>query len=108
MPLRRHEDPTGRVWNIWNVPPRFSRARGGERREQPTPGFEPDRRVTPDRRIHDTPAEWSTGWVCFDGGEEKRRLYPIPEDWDTADKEVLQRYLDQALPVAPGTPIDES
>jgi len=39
------------------------------------------------------------GWVCFQAGEEKRRLVPVPRDWDRCAEEEMERYLNRAVPV---------
>ncbi|HEX2211233.1 MAG TPA: hypothetical protein VHG93_26350 [Longimicrobium sp.] len=39
------------------------------------------------------------GWLCFENGEEKRRLSPIPEDWENARSDALEAYCRQATPV---------
>jgi hypothetical protein len=39
---------------------------------------------------------YSQGWLCFDNGNQKRRLSPIPNDWTSCSEELLERYLRHA------------
>lgn len=41
----------------------------------------------------------SGGWLCFEGGGEKRRLHPIPEGWETASDGHLCDLVHHAEPV---------
>jgi hypothetical protein len=36
------------------------------------------------------------GWLCFDSGAEKRRLSPIPDDWQRLTEHDLARLLERA------------
>lgn len=88
MPYRTFADEQGRSWEIWDVRPERVERRGVERRqhgEEPWAG--PERRVADERRQDrqvrmrlDYPL--SEGWLVFKSDEEKRRLAPIPPDWD--------------------------
>jgi hypothetical protein len=78
MALRSLIDSKGRGWRVWDVVPSQSL---GREDDTLTPGLE-------------------GGWLCFEHGEEKRRLSPIPEGWEVADAETLERYLERATPVA--------
>jgi hypothetical protein len=76
MALRSLIDSRGRGWRVWDVVPR-----NGLDDDTLTPGL-------------------GGGWICFEHGEEKRRLSPIPEGWEEADAETLESYLERAKPVA--------
>lgn len=39
------------------------------------------------------------GWLCFENSGEKRRLSPIPADWENAGSEALEQYCGQAAAV---------
>ena len=78
MALRSFTDSQGRAWRVWNVVPQYAAARD---EEMMTPG------------LHG-------GWLCFDSGMEKRRLSPIPADWENAENDVLERYCREAMAVA--------
>ncbi len=77
MALRNFTDSQGTGWRVWNVVPQYAAGRDGE---VMTPGLQ-------------------GGWLCFDSGTEKRRLSPIPQDWEAAGGEALEAYCKQALPV---------
>jgi hypothetical protein len=40
--------------------------------------------------------EWTQGWLLFESTDEKRRLFPIPDDWTTAPSVTLQAMCDSA------------
>lgn len=48
---------------------------------------------------HLLPGDYKTGWLCFEAGDLKRRLVPVPPDWEDCDPLRLDRYL-QAAAVA--------
>jgi hypothetical protein len=41
----------------------------------------------------------SDGWLCFERGDEVRRLTPIPPKWETASASALAAMLAQAKAV---------
>jgi hypothetical protein len=45
------------------------------------------------------PEQYQHGWLCFESATEKRRLGPIPAEWQTVNDEVLRRFRDAAQPV---------
>lgn len=77
MALRSFTDSQGLGWRVWNVVPQYTVARD---EQTMTPG------------LHG-------GWLCFESGSEKRRLSPIPSDWEDAEPEQLERYCSDASPV---------
>jgi hypothetical protein len=89
MPYRTFADDAGKSWEIWDVRPERIERRGGERRQQrPTPWTGLERRVSDDRRQKrevrlrlDSPL--SEGWLVFKSADEKRRLSPIPDNWES-------------------------
>lgn len=88
MPYRTFADDTGRSWEIWDVRPERIERRGGERRQdRPTPWTGLERRVSEDRRQKREVRmrltyPLSEGWLVFKSDEEKRRLSPIPANWE--------------------------
>jgi hypothetical protein len=83
MALRSFRDSQGNEWRVWNVVPHYTM----ERDEQAmTPGLQ-------------------GGWLCFENSGEKRRLSPIPQDWEVAESDVLERYCRDALAVAARQPV---
>ena len=99
MALRQYTDRDGTTWNVWNVPPQYTPARSGRDRRQ-SRAMDPatDRRALTDRRVRSATG-LEGGWVCFQAGEEKRRLAPAPRDWDRCSEEDLEHYLQRAVPV---------
>lgn len=100
--MREYTDAEGRVWLVWDVPPRFRPRRSGvERRQTVISDFTPERRSRRDRRKVSAPPEWVHGWLCFEssGKREKRRLCPLPEDWEACGTEQLEEYLSRATPI---------
>lgn len=93
MTLRRYADPTGREWNVWDVPPRFHPKRSGiERRAGQPDRHWPERRHVGDRRVTPPIKEWVHGWICFQNEGEKWRLCPLPADWESASTDKLETY----------------
>jgi hypothetical protein len=45
------------------------------------------------------PEQYQSGWLCFESATEKRRLGPIPAEWQTVNDEALRRFRDAAQPV---------
>lgn len=91
---------------MWNVTP-FA-VQGTERRtvERRVSGgvvySGPERRGSRDRRMRSPGLMMpglGSGWLCFERGEEKRRLTPIPAGWEAAPDRELEVLFDQARPV---------
>ncbi|MGI9140793.1 MAG: hypothetical protein ACR2GJ_06780 [Gemmatimonadaceae bacterium] len=89
MPYRTFADEQGKSWEIWEVRPERVERRGQDRRrDNPTawPGTErrraSDRRQRPDSRLASS-HPLAHGWLVFKSEDEKRRLAPIPPDWDS-------------------------
>lgn len=77
MALRNFTDSQGHTWRVWNVVPQYATGRD---EEQMTPGLQ-------------------GGWLCFENSGDKRRLSPIPVDWENAANDALEQYLGQAAAV---------
>jgi hypothetical protein len=45
------------------------------------------------------------GWLTFESDDERRRLVPIPRDWEQAPPDRMELYLRAAQPVSRTTPI---
>jgi hypothetical protein len=76
MAHRTFVDRIGMTWDVWDVRP------------ETKPGYE---------AFSGVPAG---GWLCFQSGSTRKRLIPIPPDWDTLPEDELQRYWRLAAPVA--------
>lgn len=44
--------------------------------------------------------QYANGWLSFHRGAERRRLSPIPSDWENADDAQLLAWLEDSEPVA--------
>lgn len=55
--------------------------------------------TTEPRGLARLPDEYQQGWLCFESATEKRRLGPIPDQWQSASDEELRRFRDSAQPV---------
>jgi hypothetical protein len=75
--LREFTDSEGHEWRVWDVNPLLQ-----------------DRLVPSGkkRRFVRIPQPW----LCFESGADRRRLTPIPADWQTCDVARLQDLCDQA------------
>jgi hypothetical protein len=78
MALRTFTDSQGQGWRVWNVVPQYDTARD---EDTMTPGLQ-------------------GGWLCFEKEGQKRRLSPIPDGWEAAGPEELERHCREATPVA--------
>lgn len=102
MPLREFEDEEGAIWRVWDVHPQLgvlpAEGFGMERRTRDVPELILERR-------HRRPPESKPGggWLVFDSEEEKRRLSPVPPDWEACPVDRLMEYWERAEP-APKRP----
>lgn len=94
MSHRAFVDKKGETWDVWLVRPTSAERRGVDRRATAITGgltyagTERRGRV-PDRRMSSAgpraaiPKEFRDGWLCFESHSgEKRRLMPVPENWE--------------------------
>ena len=102
MPYRTFADEQGRSWEIWDVRPERVERRGLERRQgDATPWDGPERRVADERR-QEAEARvrlsypLSEGWLVFKSDEEKRRLAPIPPQWESLRGQELRELWQKA------------
>ncbi len=94
MALREFTDTHGRRWRVWTVYPQHVERR--ERRERRATG-----RAGPDRRqralpLYGVAPQYRQGWLAFEWYQERRRLCPIPEGWESLPDAALERMLDRA------------
>ena len=102
MGYRTFRDSTGVLWDAWDVVPQLGERRTEDRRQ--SRGAIPfgdrrhlERRLVSSRRAIMTPG-MTDGWLCFEGGNEKRRLAPIPSDWSRCAEARLEEYCRRAKP----------
>ena len=105
MTHRQFKDRQGKTWDVWQVHPAAAERRFSERRVNDEERLDAaERRSGLERRegrLSRTPvaAEFAYGWLCFETPGEKRRLAPVPEDWDRADDETIEQWCCVAKPV---------
>lgn len=103
MPLRELTDEEGVSWRVWDVHPRLEvlpqDGSGVERRVRDAPEMFIER--CRERAPESAPGG---GWLAFDSEEEKRRLSPVPEDWEVCPERRLKEYGDRAAPAPRPSP----
>ena len=107
MALKNYQDQNGGERRVWDVVPQRLHGRperrAAERRRGGVHAYSgPERRSGADRRsgtVLGLSASLGTGWLCFEKGEEKRRLSPIPAGWEEAGDEELAGLAARARPV---------
>jgi hypothetical protein len=77
MALRTFTTRDGVTWNVWNVVPTLSHNA---------------RKLTLSTGMIE-------GWLCFEGGGLKRRIIPVPADWESWSEEQLEAALSDAQAV---------
>lgn len=108
MAFRTFSDAEGNEWQAFDVVPRANERRRYDRRsgalliEEDGDRRDGDRRVTVGGRSSLTPGIHD-GWLCFEHGDDRRRLSPIPPDWSHATDEQLAGFLRAASRVRPST-----
>ena len=112
MGYRTFVDRDGSYWQVWDSQPtRVERRRMVDRRKPRLfPWRETERRSGHDRRITNqrriTLAEgYGSGWLTFESLTEKRRLLPIPSEWETMSQGELRALCEKAKRIAK---VDES
>ena len=103
MGYRVFRDKVGTEWQAWDVVPKIAERRGNERRARALGPVQHERRGQWDRRVveGERPAVNTVlhgGWLCFEATEEKRRLTPIPGDWQRCAQSRLEEYCAEAVP----------
>jgi hypothetical protein len=104
MPSRRFIDESGARWLVWEVGPAWAERRSGhDRRAWSAEALERaafERRHTAERRVSESdgmphlriPKHLVGGWLAFEGPTGRRRLSPIPPNWENATEAELASY----------------
>ena len=92
MAHRSFRDDAGREWDVWEVVPTAVERRIGQSAARPP---EVERRRVRETRVV-VPDRLQKGWLAFQCGWERRRLAPIPTDWDEMTAFELLELLHQA------------
>ena len=102
MAHREFVDSHGVRWQAWAVIPTTAERRSeGERRFGARD--KRDRRTRQQFRVP-MDADLVKGWLVFESATEKRRLHPIPPDWDVLTDEELSALCGSAEPAPRSTP----
>ena len=75
MAYREFVDNQGTMWRVWDTHPVAANTL---------------RTVSP---------TFAGGWLTFESTHERRRLAPIPPDWDVASRELMAHWCARALRV---------
>jgi hypothetical protein len=91
---RQFEDEEGRRWDVWEVHPSAVERRVNEERRKAA-------RETPDRRRNldvqfPMPPELANGWLAFQCDDARRRLAPIPSQWQSMSEDELRALVRRA------------
>lgn len=92
MPYREFQDSDGSVWNVWDVVPTHIDDMNDNARRETNSARSRGTHAPVDRAL-------ARGWLCFQRGEEKRRLAPIPAEWQALPETRLQELLGNATHV---------
>lgn len=114
MAHRNFTDEDGVVWAVWDVIPSSTERRVGGRRLNRTAeqgrqiGLgNADRRRMPERRMMQTEPRarvalgLEKGWLVFESAVERRRLAPIPVNWEELPDSALPALRDTATSLPP-------
>ena len=104
MGFRTFLDSSGREWAAFDVVPRAEERRRFERREMSHLADATDDRRDHDRRVtvggrSSLASGVNSGWLCFERGVDRRRLAPIPDNWQRCSDRELEDYCRSARPV---------
>ena len=103
MAYRTFVDRRNAYWQVWDVRPERVERRSMERRKPAEPYEGPERRKRDRRRLEQKRIildnGLGSGWLVFESKSEKRRLTPIPPDWEKATESELRILCEKAQPV---------
>lgn len=107
MEYRTFWDSEGRSWQVWLVLPCAAERRAAERRVASGSTYSGTerrrgqiRRPRALRRETTVPIGFEAGWLCFECATgERRRLAPVPAEWEASDAAELSRLCDLAAVV---------
>ena len=104
MDTRTFVDVLGATWQVWEVYPRLVERRMMRERRVARRGSE-ERRHTPVGRLT-MPRQILGGWLAFQSKHERRRVTPVPDDWEDLSDRELQAILSHSrLSSRPRRPI---
>lgn len=92
--IRQFTDANGISWRVWDVWPSIRAGAAGTTRSESYAGAFPA-------------MSFGDGWLCFECDREKRRLSPIPPEWETCEECALEELCRKASFSTP-TPRDNT
>jgi hypothetical protein len=94
MPHRQFVDAGGFSWSVWDVRPATVQPQSRD-------DADPSGEVQVRSPSHVAPIDQAlaAGWLCFECGEQKRRLAPIPPGWEAFSTDALEQLCRSAPPV---------
>ena len=101
MGLREFRDEHGVEWRVWDVRPQSVEKRVSPTPAEGVPVMPPQERRTRhdsnEVRLRMRPG-WEGGWLSFESVAEKRRLVPLPANWEEVPEDQLREWLKAATP----------
>jgi hypothetical protein len=91
MDRKTFVDVLGAEWQVWEVYPRLVERRLLRERRAARRGSE-ERRYVPVGRPT-LPRQILGGWLAFQSKHERRRVIPVPDDWEALGPRELQALL---------------
>ena len=94
MSLREFVAQDGRSWQVWEThPAATSKEASATALSRYLSAIDPSGSVQP-ALVRE---RFQSGWLTFTSGAERRRLAPIPSDWQNVDDMVLMRLLTESI-----------
>lgn len=96
MGYREFRDQGDVLWYVWEIQPSSieRRLRDDETKRPAT-----ERRRTPSPpRFRPSNPQLMAGWLAFESSLGKRRLFPVPKQWEEMSEDELLALLAQAIP----------
>ena len=97
MAYREFKDQWGNEWKAWDVQPTSVERRNSKPDAGGTPAVKAERRRRDSGEVRlKMRSGWESGWLSFESAAEKRRLVPLPKNWDKASDDQLKAWLADA------------
>ena len=104
MEKKTFVDVLGMEWEVWEVYPRLLERRLMHERRAARRGSEERRHVPVGRPT--LPRQILGGWLAFQSRHERRRVLPVPDDWeDLGDRELQALLAHSKLSSKPRRPV---
>ena len=104
MDTRTFIDVLGAQWQVWEVYPRLIERRLLRERRIARRGSEERRHMPVGRPT--LPRQILGGWLAFQNKHERRRVTPVPDDWeDLSDRELQALLAHSRLSSRPRRPV---